>query len=419
MTTTIAILLIFIVPLHVASRFYRAAGRAVFNFSLYPLVFSYFYLLVPSFVTAVTTVDQVLMLSYSSMRVVDQLALWAVFCFFVGHMLTRDPEFNFNFDVRLAPVTLKLSRLIQLAIALLMLFVLAKHGPSLLGMSGDRASSYDYYSKEIIDVYRLPILFGFGVISCSLLYLHTGRVSNLVPILLFVVLDALHGGRGYTYAGLFVCFANFLAANMKSFKTVGLLMLSVIALVFASAFLRRYIATDDTSDPLVAFFGEFIFTRMTAQFAYDSFLAAGDLSTYLLVSVSKLLPQFVVAPFFSEVELTPYHVILNGKTGIGFGLAGSVLAEALYYGGVEFAIVSPVLIATLFLFLDKSGFLRGVPGYLLFLAVVSSMYVFFRTGFYSNFFALCYMFIFYYPLMIVPSARVRVFLRVDGSETEA
>lgn len=414
MTQFIQFFLLAAVPLYIFRRALSGGGECIFNFTLYPLIFSYFYLLVPSLITTATTVGEALSLSYTSSGVIDLLGFWSVSVFWLSYILSDDPSIRFNERLRLAPITVTAARVVQSLTFVVMLFVLAKHGPSLYALAGERAGSYNYYAQEIIDVYKLPVLFAFTIISCSLLYLRYRNLRQLAPIFTFIALDALHGGRGYTFAALIVLCANYLALNMNQFKRVASFMIVIGAVVFASAFVRRYIAADDTGDPLVVFFGEFLFTRMTAQFAYDYAISQGDLITYFLVSLSKLLPQFMVAPLFTETELIPYHVVLNRNTGIDFGLAGSLMSEALYYGGMEFAIISPAIISGIFLLLNRSRVVRGIPGYLFFLVLSSSMYLFFRTGFYPNFFSLCYMFIFYFSLMIVPSAHKRVFLRLTS-----
>lgn len=401
--------LIVLVPLCVAHRGARAGASFVFNFTLYPLIFSYFYLLVPSLIPFVTTLDKSLALSSDSFDVVDFLGVWSVAVFLFAYLMSFDRALVFNASIRFSSFTLSVARVLQVGCACVLGFILARHGAALYSLSGDRALSYEYYAKEIIDVYRLPTLFSFCATASSLMYFRRKNLVELSPLVLFVILDGLQGGRGYTFAALMVGGFDFLAANMRKFKRVMISVLGCAVVLFASAFVRRFLSTDDTSDALVVFFGEFFFTRLTAQFAFDNMSSHGDLLTYMAVSVSKLFPQFLVAPIFKEEDLVPYHVILNDWVGAGFGLAGSIMTEAIYYGGVGFAVVSPVVVAAIFYSLQRSKIVLGLAGYLFFVSLSSSMYLIFRTGFYTNFFSLIYVFVFYLSILIAPSYKARVF----------
>ncbi|SBT08502.1 membrane hypothetical protein [Candidatus Accumulibacter aalborgensis] len=383
---------------------------AVFNFCLYPLIFSYFYLLVPAFIPFVTSLDNSLALSANSFQVIDQLAAWSVSIFFLGYILSKERHIAFNQKLIFPAFSVSVSRIIQVITIIVSMVILIRHGPDLYSISGDRGISYEYYSTEILNAYRLPVVFSFSIISSTFLYLHHRNINYQLPILIFCILDALQGGRGYSFAAVTIIGLNYLALNMNKFKrTIGMVLIFVAAL-FLSAFIRRFMAVDETADPIVILLGEFFFTRLTAQITYDTFSSHGDLLTYLLLAMSKMLPQFIVAPLFSEAVLTPYHVLVNQWADAGFGLAGSVMAEAIYYGGVKFGIASPLIISAIFLTINRSTLILRLPGYLFFLVVTSSMYLIFRTGFYTNFFSIIYVFLFYYSIIIFPSRKKRVFL---------
>lgn len=62
----------------------------------------------------------------------------------------------------------------------------------------------------------------------------------LTPLLAFAVLDALQGGRGYTFAAVSVIGLNYLALNMDKFKRTVICILLVAFLIFASAFVKAF-----------------------------------------------------------------------------------------------------------------------------------------------------------------------------------
>ena len=403
--------LLFFVPGCISYRFLRHGGVSVFNFSLYPLVCGYFYLLIPALIPVASSFEDTLSISANSFEVVDLLSVWCVTIFLAGYLLSVERKIKFNTEIKLAPLTCSLSTASQIFSCFVALFVLLRHGPALFALSGDRASSYEYYAREILDVYKLQLVFSLALVASTLRYIQTRKLISFYPLVPFVAIDVLQGGRGYSFAAIVVFGLNFLMLNMSRFKRVALALTLSVIFLFSSAFFRRYINVDETADPLLILFGEFFFTRLTGQIVYDNLASQGDLLTYFFVAISKLLPQFIVAPFFNEKDLVPYYVVVNDWVGAGFGLAGSIVSESIYYGGVGFGFFSPIIIATIFLFLNRSGFIFGLGGYLFFLILSSSMYLIFRTDFYSNFFSIIYKFLFYFSLIIVPSWRCRVFVQ--------
>lgn len=404
-------LLLMAVPILIGMRLREFGSAAIFNFSLYPLVFSYFYLLIPSFLPSESLVASMLTLSDMSEMAVNKFSAWTVFVFAAFYFFSKDYRLSLNQDIRFSSITVKMAVLIRVVVFVVFGIIAIRHGSVLYSLAGDRSAAYEYYSLEILNAYRLPILFSFTVVSSLVLFLARRKFSELIPLSFFIVLDGLQGGRGVSLAAFMICYMCWIMVNPNAFRKANIASMLVLVLLFLSAFVRRYVGTEDTTNIWHALFGEFYYTRLTAQFTYDYFLGAGDAVSYILYAISKLIPQFLVAPFFNELGLMPYHVLLNEQSGIGFGLAGSLISESLYYGGEWGGYFSPIVIAGVYLLLQRRQVIYGLPGFVFFLLLTSMTYVILRTGFYTNLFSLVYMFVVYLGVIIIPSFKVRVLIR--------
>ncbi len=409
--------LVVFVPGYIGWRFKRAGRSAVFNILLCPLALSYFYLLLPSLITTDAPLAEVLRLSEESRDVVNGLSAWYVIVFLAAYMLSRDSDASLNRALHISRALRVASHAAQLASMLVLGSVLVLHGPELLAQSADRVSAYDYYTAEVLNAYRIPVVFAFAVAGCSVLYLDTGRKRHLVPLILFAVLDGLHGGRGYTVSALVAVYLNVTARNTFAYTKTTVAFTALAVAVFCSAFWRRHVVSAASSDAMIDFAGEFYYTRLTARYVYDYMKGPSDLLGYLGSSVARLLPQSLVGAFVDPRESLVSAI--NGEINAGFGLAGSVLSEALYYGGTVFAFVSPVLIVLLYWVAGRRRVITRLPGYILFVLMLSTAHVGFRTAFYPTFFSIQYTMFVYLGAFVILGWKQRVLVSAcQQSESE-
>jgi hypothetical protein len=395
------------IPVYVAWRLARNGRSAVFNVLLYPLVLSYAYLLLPTLVTTDTPLAAALQLSKDSLTVTNALSAWYVVVFFVAYALTSDPDFEFYSGFRAGRHLAIVSRFLQVATACTLAAVLLRHGPVLAALSSDRGVAYEYYAANILNTYKLSIVFPLCAASCTVLYLSSGRRRELTPLLLFAALDALQGGRGFTLSSLIVAYLNITARNRRAFGKANKAFAVVALGVFASTFVRRHVLANESSSALIDFIGEFYYTRLTARYVYDYASATAGAFVYLGTSLSRLLPQFLISPLIENDQ--SFVSSINKDIDAGFGLAGSILSEPLFYGGIPFAVISPVAIAALYWLTCRRSATAHLPRYLLFVLVTSSAHVAFRTGFYMTFFPLIYIWATYLGVFVALGSRKRVF----------
>ena len=398
--------LLILVPAYIYRRFKRVGVSVIFNFSIYPLVFSYFYLLVPSFLPVDEVASDFFLLSETSREIIDIVSGWTVFVFLFGYFASTDRVFEANVRIRISGFTLMFAFALRIGIFLLVCLILVQHGMSIYAVSGDRSASYAYY-QTLMETYRIQAIFGFAVVACVIGYVQNRRLANFIPLIPFCVLDALVGGRGYTFSAAMVIYLSYLTYKRRAFRKLSITFAVVVVAIFASAFLRRYVSGSDVN-PIFILLGEFSGTRMTGQYAFDYLNGVGGVVTYIVIFLSKFLPQFLVNPLFDAGENLSYAVVLNNQTGLAYGLAGSVVTEAIYYGGVGFAFFLPVLTSAIYVSMNNMGLIYRLPGYIFFIILSASTYNIFRSSFFMIWATTIYMFIFYFGVFLLPSAKKKV-----------
>ena len=405
----IAWFLFLLVPSYCLKRIWACGPFSMYNITIYPLIFSYFYMLVPMLIDAETGLNLILNLTDDSLREVNKISIWYVALFFINYYLSKEKNLAVEIFVSEERYYYLVLRLIQCAAFLIIFYIMIKYGPDLYALSGDRAASYDYFSKNIADNYKLPVVFSFLIVSSQILYIKNKSIINLLSVVPFIVVDALQGGRGYTFSALIYIFVNLILFSGVNYRALIVAAVLLISGLFASAYVRRFLSSNDDVDPLVAMFGEFIYTRITAQYTLDNLSMNSDVVTYFVLTLSKLIPQFIASKFISADILVPYATILNDWAGVGFGLAGSVISESIYYGGLWFAYVSPLIISMVMSSINNSKQLNKLHGYIFFILMATSMPIFFRSGFYLNFSSLIYVMIYYFSILIYPTLSWKIF----------
>ena len=403
----IIIILSLAVPIYISYRFGKVGVDALFNFNLYPLVFSYFYLLLPGLIPVDDPLSMLLGLSEYSAELVNWISAWTVFVFLGAYLMTTDRRLNANHAIQISAPTLFFARGLQIASSLLMLFLFIKNGASIYATSSDRTAGYEVYAVLLED-YKLFLLFNFTALSCMICYIWNRKTINFSPFLFYCLLDLFTGGRAFLFYSIIIIYLLVLTFNREKFKRFTLYLVFGMLFVLFSAFFRRHDFESNISS-LFTLFGEFYGTRLMAQYAIDYFNGGSDLLSYFTLVGTKFVPQFLIAPVFSPNELMDYAVFLNTSTNISYGLAGSIVAEAVYYGGAGYAFVAPVLISSVYWLMNRIFLISKLPGFLFFLLLSAASFNIFRSSFFIIWASLIYLFVFYFGIILYSSASCIVF----------
>lgn len=399
------ILLLCIVPVVIGFRVRKAGAFVLYNPFFYLVVFSYFYLLVPSILSAESPISDFLGLDRESFDRVSLFSAWFVVVFLGAYSISNDYVVELRNDFLVPKLTIRLASFVLLFTVSISIYVLVLHGPSLYGLSSSRFDSYEYYRINILVPYAFQLVFQMTAVCASLLALHNRNLRFFMLLTPFLILDFLQGGRAVTFmTSVSFCLVAVLIHPNGGKKILGFVS-SFIFVLFLSAFFRRALPGSgvDIEAQLIEMFGEFYFTRLTAQYVYVYSLSAGDFLDFIVLVMSKLIPQFLVNAISDIGSIIRYDVELNETVDVGFGLAGSVLAEAFYYGGEWFAWVSPFFISASYFVLYRFKIICKLPGFVFFLLLVGSSFSIFRSAFFLSFTALIYTFLFYFSFIVLTS----------------
>lgn len=407
--TTLASILLIIIPMVILRRFIKSGHYAFFNFCLFPLVFSYLYLLIPTLINSRMSIIDILGVNNNSLREINALSIWYVIVFLSSYILTTDPRFKLNNNLQISNITINASKIQILIAATVCSYALIIHGPTLFGLSNSRTESYQFYSENILGAYAIKNLLTISLVSAFILTINNRNSVYFLFVTPFIILDTLQGGRGLTFPAI-LCFtwAHLLVHPSSGKKITYLLLISTFTLYASTYFRRSSGSAIDFEEMLIEYFGEFYYTRLTAEYVYTHKLDSDSLINYAIFCTSKLIPQFMIEPFASTEFRTRYDVLINAETGVGFGLAGSILSEALYHGGVIFAWLSPIIIASFNYLCQRSKMIINLSGFIFFLLIASSSYAIFRSAFYSTVTSLIYFFFIYLSFQVMPSLRKRL-----------
>lgn len=403
--------LLFFVPIFIGNRVRKAGAFVLYNPLLYLVVFSYFYLLVPSLLPSESPVSEFLGLGRESFDRVGLFSCWFLVVFLSAYSLSRDFSVELKENFVTPRLTLRLATFFLIVSVGVSVFVLYSHGFSLYVLSSNRSDSYEYYRTNILVPYAYQLVFQLAVVSSCVLALSNRNIKYFLMLLPFLLLDFLQGGRAFTFmASVSFCLVAVLVHPRGGKRILGLVS-SFVLVLFVSAFIRRSLPSSGAMEieaSLIDMFGEFYFTRLTAEYIYSYSLGAGDFFDFMLLVISKLFPQFIIGAFSSIGDIARYDVELNETVDIGFGLAGSILAESFYYGGEWFAWLAPVVIAAIYFLLYRIKIVGTLPGFVFFLLLVGSSFSIFRSAFFLSFTALIYTFFVYFSFVVFTSWRVRL-----------
>jgi hypothetical protein len=133
--------------------------------------------------------------------------------------------------------------------------------------------------------------------------------------------------------------------------------------------------------------GEFFSTGVTPLIVLKHNIAF-QFSELLLRIILSLLPGIVKAAF-NDVN-TSYINTIEEAAGLGYGLAGNLLSEALVYGGMIFALISPIIICLILYFINKTFLKKKLIGFLFIILILCSSQNIIRFSFYESILPILY-----------------------------
>jgi hypothetical protein len=315
------------------------------------------------------------------------LCNWYVFVFLIYYLLSKDQDLEPVEEYRPKPPTYWIAIFFTALSTLVFVFLLFSYGEKFWSL-GDRVKAFKY-SGEILGQYKYAVFLNIFIASVAVI---TWRKRSFYPYLLIPIaisLDLLAKGRVIAWFYLMFAYVNYVVISKKMAITIAV---PVALLLVSTVFLRIKADSHSTNDFLIVIttiFSDSINNRFVVPICYKDYLGTGNLGEYLLFSLFQFLPNTITLPLFdySSVGQTVLSSVVDQsyihKTG--YGLATNIVAESLYYGGVDFAIISPLIIGGVIYGLYASRVFTTFPGFILFCFIVSGLRGTVRGNFYNSF----------------------------------
>jgi hypothetical protein len=385
--TTIIILVI--VPAYCYYRIQKNKYMALLNPSLHLVVWGYVYLSFPVFFMHDYYLHKIFKFSDQIYSSTNALCNWYVFVFLIYYILSKDQKIE-SAGYRPKIITYTIATFFVGLTTLIFIFLLFKFGGTLLGMK-DRGEALRYFGENIFFNFKYPIFLNIFIASVAVIVWRSRSFYSYLLIPLAISLDLLAKGRMIAWTYLLFAYINYVAISKK---TAFKLAIPFFFLLVSTVFFR--IEPDDNTKKvkdvltlLTTIFSDPINNRFTVPLYYKNYVGEGNLGEYMLFSLFQFLPNSITLPLFgysSIIQTSITYVVDQDYRGkIGYSLSSNIVGEALYYGGIDFAIISPLLIGFLIYSLYTFRVFKTFPGFIFFCFVLSGLRGVMRGTFYNSF----------------------------------
>lgn len=272
-------------------------------------------------------------------------SLWYTGVFYLCYLKSSPMDFKL-LDTGPSRYTYMYSKWVYWIISCVVILIIIIYVPSVLAVRDDRGAALSLY-EAFNSRFRLRILMYCHYCVMFIMYWKHRKLKYFWPCLLYCIIDYSHGGRTVTLMS-FTYFYIFLVHKTK--KTYLLVAsCAVLAMILSGVFQRSSVS--EFIWGLYMAGAEFTSTYLTTVYMVDHPEYHIDGFNYFFVALSKVLPGGMVDKMLGFGEW--YGNPLSDKIGLGYGLAGNLITEALVYGGKLFGIISPILMGLFCLLLNR------------------------------------------------------------------
>lgn len=343
----------------------------------------------------------------------NSLMLYYFLVFFAAYAASDDKVLALK--KRVAIKSLAFVRVIGIVCLLIASAILVVHGPALFSMSGDRNQVYAYFVEHIFYDLRYGTLINFMLLFFVCEYLAAKPNVSVLRIALLAFLpvffiELMLGGRA---ALLKIFLSIFIVTCLKKGKLyLRYLLYSFLTLAAIGLIQRFDISAMEIGQTALSALGELILTRTTTDLVIENSLS-GNGFMYSISSALALFPGAVNTLIFPNS--VNYIDVVSSTAGREFGVGGNIVSEAYYYGGLGFALVSPIIIAVSMYLLNRARFTMHLPGFLFLLFVILGLQNVMRTSFYDQLPAYVYLMCSYFLFITLHESNNPVLQAYRGS----
>jgi len=385
------ILLLIAEPLLILRRYIKSEKNGsvigfVLNPLLYFLVLSYLYFLVPAaFLDIYIEVFGFHFLE-GDIYIIRILYVYYNILFLLIFCLSSDNAIKIRHSF--LSINLQIFMKIYLFfLTVLLIYVLFTEFANINMLREDRGAAFSYYTSNVHFKYKISFV-NINVIVLSLLLAINSINKNwfvyLLPYIPIILLDYSHGGRAISFS-VAVAFAILL--TIKNNRLPIKKMIIFFSLMIFMGYLQRSGGSIEPLFSILMALGEFFSTGVTPLIVLKHNIAF-QFSELLLRIILSLLPGIVKAAF-NDVN-TSYINTIEEAAGLGYGLAGNLLSEALVYGGMIFALISPIIICLILYFINKTFLKKKLIGFLFIILILCSSQNIIRFSFYESILPILY-----------------------------
>jgi hypothetical protein len=318
-----------------------------------------------------------------SIKATKFLGNWFTLVFFVFYVFSTDSKI-ITVSFKPKKLTYKIALLLTLIISILILIIGFVYLPSLISL--DRRGGYDLW-KEIGNKYKLILLIKTLLVCLTILVWRTKNFKWYLILLMPIAICLAAKGRSLVFSCILFVYLNYVIISRKSI----VLKISIILIILiGTVFFRMTEHPKDWISYVWTYFGDVFYSWLTTIIVYDNFLNYGDLITYLWNSLLSFLPLDSI--FFSDRLLDDVNRNYAGYIAkfykkdfnINSGLAGNIVTESLFYGGLNFTILSPIIIGGFLYSLNQFMIYKKFPGFIFYCLLISNLRGMVRDSFYNN-----------------------------------
>lgn len=384
--------LLLLIPIYCAYRILRNKYIALLNPSLHLVFWAYVYLTVPVLFMKSYSLYNFFNFSDQIYITTSFLCNWYVVVFWIFYMISTDHNIEVvNYRPKIT--TYHLALFFSFAISVFFVFLIGKFGPTLLSLS-DRGSALSFFSDKIFFGYKFGIFFNVFLGSVAVILWRTRNPLWLLMFLLPISIDLLAKGRTIAWSCLFFAYLNYVFIFKKTAFKIAIPLF--VGLVFGG-FLRykEYNWNQGIDKIFIDLFSDPIVNRFSTPLVYKDHFGEGNLFSYFIFSFFKILPESFTRSLFdynNSAQVSLGHILTQdyGRK-LGYSISVNIVGEALYYGGITFAIISPLLIGLIIYSLYDFRIYRNFPGFIFVCIVISGLRGTMRGTFYDTFMPAVYL----------------------------
>ncbi|MDY6784007.1 MAG: hypothetical protein SW833_15920 [Cyanobacteriota bacterium] len=404
-----------LVPAYCFYRFKKNNYFILFNPGFYLLVASYLYL-IPSSIFLSQYIQWINISYYSefkpeSLQFTSILCNWYVLVFLFFYIKSTDwisvPRENYKPKA----ITYNIALLLTVLLSVYFFYILAKYGAVLF--SSDRFEALEFYTRTILLRHKVLILLPIFLSSLATVIWQTKKARWFLVVLIPVLTEFLARGRTRSLMIVVFSYINYIAIFRKTFAKyliVLLLSYTIFIPIYRSyeGFAGFQLIAESPQILLFRGLAEIFATRITTVIAYEELMYSEDFYIYLTASFLRLFPFFIYKFFLGDnIDITQINYIEMMKIyyaqhyDIDWGLAGNIVTEALVYGGIELAFLSPIIIGLIFWGLNQVKIQQTFPGFIFLCLLISQLQRIIRSSFFDSFFVLIYTMFIYLGWIVV------------------